>query len=1778
MTIVGDNEGHDTLTGIEILQFSGTTLNLNQAVQLFNNAGKLIGTFDHIQDAVNAADNSGETIRVKNGTYTEQVSVGAGKDGLSIIGESKAGVTIKAPAVLGITGTSDHFGGDAVRANVTVTGVTGVTIQNLTVDGSFAGDTTPGSNGDEISGIAYLHASGTIDSVLVKNVSNSVGGGLFGLQHGDGILVDNGTGPQQSITISNSQVNDFQKTGILIWNANVDFHGNDVEGIGPTNLTAQNAMQIGGSQGIIGGAGALSNTFGSVGYTPAGTTSTDLIVYEPSGALSIINNHLNGTAANTVGIDLTDVLTGRLVTIQGNTIGTGGMIDGIDAYTFDHLVGLGSNPVISGNTFVGITGDGIFFDPEFVADAGTFTTTTVFNQTGSQFSDYLHGSRGADTLSSGGGDDTVAWNAGDSTDTISGGNNGTPHDDVDTLEVAARGHDLTLTAGIGNFTVSQDDTPLTNKATVSEVEEVDITLSGGETITINGDFTGTGIAQHTITVNGAGGNETVDARNLSSNHDVVFNGGGGDDTLIVGSGDAISFNGGTNGVGGDVIDFSHVTNGIVINSSGVISGGATGTVTNIENIIGTSATDRVEFGAGYTVTLNNDGSATVSNGSTTEHLSGIEQIVVDGTTYDLTKGVRLFDSGNHLIGTFDHIQQGVGAAHASGDTVKVAAGHYQEQVTVDGKSVSIVGAGEGATFINSPNGNALVANVIDAASSRQDKYALVGAKNGASLTISGVTIDGHDQGTIPQDTDGLYDFVGIQGVNASINADHVTVTGIRQLDGIYPSGVQHNTAIIVDNTDTVARTFTLTNSTVTNFQKNGVTMVGIGLTVNVDHNTVTGAGAIPTTAQNGIQLSGGAGGSITHNTVSGIDYAGPGNAIASNILVFGAASGVVVNNNTITGAAGDGDAGIYFVNSDAASAHGNTLNGLAYGIVDQGTFGTPVDHSTSGADDNTFNPTDANGIAIGFYPDTGATTNYNFVGSASTDDLEGGAGIDNLDGRGGDDILVGNAGADTLTGGSHGTAGDTVAYLFEAGTAAVKVNLSTAAYAGVAASHATDTFGATDTLSGIENVAANVARYGDTVALDGAFSTWTVTYDATTHAWTATKGSETHVLSGVEQLVFQNGGSPQTVHLVDPAHAGSGYASAQDAINHAAAGDTILLAQGTYNENLTTDKALTVLGANHGVAGTAGRGAESIINWSTGNAVTVNTTAQVSFDGLKFTGTHVLVETTPDAKIGFSDSVFVLTAAGGNNNNFYLNQPDSFSFTNNKLDATGYTGALFQPVGTAGDPSQTSVTFTGNTFTGHPATYVPGDDNNVPLIINLSDVHGTVSNNTFDSVDIGVLVANGTGPLDITGNTFEHMHRAPATSGGGLAAGVVFFQPAPFGGLVNVSNNTFIDDDAGVRTSAVPGSTVVGSPITIDGNHFTTVTNVGFQPVSGVLHFTNSTVNGPSVPSEFFGGTSDDTITSTASVNDIVHGNAGIDTVVFSDTFAHANGSNWNGTTAAVTTPLDGTDTLDSVEKAVFAGGQTVWLVGQGTGHNLTQFSQLFDGIAANGEAADGDVIIAAQGTYNTFTVTKDVTILGANDGTAGADTRGAETIIDGGIYVHAAGATLDGIKVVHGTTLAGNPAGIYVDVDNVTITNSVLVGDGTAGMAGVLTPGGVDGLTLSDSSLTGWYYGTYFNPTTEFEATGNLFKDTALIGDDFADTSVIAGNTFNGVDAGIGYGVLDTTDDLGAVANATNTYINGSSNGIYLYGDGDAGGQNDVRHGVRRLLHRPVQVCAGFR
>ncbi|MEA2817888.1 MAG: hypothetical protein QOI93_5770 [Rhodospirillaceae bacterium] len=56
--------------------------------------------------------------------------------------------------------------------------------------------------------------------------------------------------------------------------------------------------------------------------------------------------------------------------------------------------------------------------------------------------------------------------------------------------------------------------------------------SGGDTIQVVGNFTGTSLNYSTITVNGGDGNDSVDISQLTSDHRIVFHGGGGNNLVI----------------------------------------------------------------------------------------------------------------------------------------------------------------------------------------------------------------------------------------------------------------------------------------------------------------------------------------------------------------------------------------------------------------------------------------------------------------------------------------------------------------------------------------------------------------------------------------------------------------------------------------------------------------------------------------------------------------------------------------------------------------------------------------------------------------------------------------------------------------------------------------------------------------------------------------------------------------------------------------------------------------------------------------------------------------------------------------------------------------------------------------------------------------------------------------------------------------------------------------------------------------------------------------------
>lgn len=236
---------------------------------------------------------------------------------------------------------------------------------------------------------------------------------------------------------------------------------------------------------------------------------------------------------------------------------------------------------------------------------------------------------------------------------------------------------------------------------------------------------------------------------------------------------------------------------------------------------------------------------------------------------------------------------------------------------------------------------------------------------------------------------------------------------------------------------------------------------------------------------------------------------------------------------------------------------------------------------------------------------------------------------------------------------------------------------------------------------------------------------------------------------------------------------------------------------------------------------------------------------------------------------------------------------------------------------------------------------------------------------------------------------------------------------------------------------------------------------------------------------------------------------------------------------------------------------------------------ELYDGDEKTGEfdtiqqaidaAQTGNTIRVPAGSYDEdLTITRQLTLLGAYADTAGsAEGRGSgESIITGLISIAADGVTLNGLTVSEGGAFAGepNPVQIYVSANDVTLTNLIL-NDNATGI-GVLTPsaGNVAGLTLSDSKIAGVGAGSYFNPTTQYTATGNNFVDNGndLKGDDWAAGTVIANNSFtDSAGAHVAYGSFDTVEDVSQFFGDGNSFAGTSrAVSIYAYGNGGQTGQ----------------------
>jgi hypothetical protein len=320
---------------------------------------------------------------------------------------------------------------------------------------------------------------------------------------------------------------------------------------------------------------------------------------------------------------------------------------------------------------------------------------------------------------------------------------------------------------------------------------------------------------------------------------------------------------------------------------------------------------------------------------------------------------------------FATIQAGVTAA-SPGDTVRVCAGTYREQVTIS-KALTVMG--ENAVVIE-PSG--VTPNATGTASG-QSMAAIILVENTTDVNIRNVIVDGANNGI----TECAPDLIGILYQNASGEVDHTAVRNLKLSASL--NSCQSGSAIMVQSGGGQNSVVNISDSSIHDYQKNGITANETGTQVQIDHNVVTGIGPTAGAAQNGIQIGFGATGSVAGNSVANHVWAPctslkACDATADDILIY-QSDGVTVTRNV----AGVSQTGVAIV-ANGAQVDDNRVFGtmIADGIefVGNGNSATSnqiTDSSRAGVfvagDNNVVEENAIDEAAFGVLENTGSAGN-----------------------------------------------------------------------------------------------------------------------------------------------------------------------------------------------------------------------------------------------------------------------------------------------------------------------------------------------------------------------------------------------------------------------------------------------------------------------------------------------------------------------------------------------------------------------------------------------------------------------------------------------------------------------------------------------------------------------------------------------------------------------------------------------------------------------------------
>ncbi len=286
-------------------------------------------------------------------------------------------------------------------------------------------------------------------------------------------------------------------------------------------------------------------------------------------------------------------------------------------------------------------------------------------------------------------------------------------------------------------------------------------------------------------------------------------------------------------------------------------------------------TTAVNFGGSQAYTITPAGGYTVTD----VKVDGVSQGSITSYTFTNVQADHTIDAqfGNSPVvdletsNGYSTIQAALDdPATLDGHHITVAAGVYQEQVEVI-KNVTIHGSGCGVTIIKSP---ATLTKSFITPGPNTNKPVVFVHDGGNGAHIENLTIDGDGQGNANAR------FIGAAFWNAG---GFLTDACVINVEDTPFDGAQHGVGVYANNSTGGPYSVDVGNVKVSTFQKNAFVLNGTGLTVNVHGTTVTGAGYTSVTAQNGIQVSFGAGGSISNSTITDIGYT-PATFVASGIL------------------------------------------------------------------------------------------------------------------------------------------------------------------------------------------------------------------------------------------------------------------------------------------------------------------------------------------------------------------------------------------------------------------------------------------------------------------------------------------------------------------------------------------------------------------------------------------------------------------------------------------------------------------------------------------------------------------------------------------------------------------------------------------------------------------------------------------------------------------------------------------------------------------------------